>query len=193
MSTMKCATCGTHVIAETALMVSGQPVCSARCGEALPADAARAASVRGLPRRILVAFDGSGPAMRAVEYAVGLARAAGGTVRLLQAIEPLGLRGLGDVLPRGTLADVVREIEAKLRDDAEAHLEPARKLCDAAHVPYTVTCEFAVPIEAIRDAADDADLIVMGSRGLGAFSGAVLGSLTHRVPAVTSVPVLIVH
>jgi nucleotide-binding universal stress UspA family protein len=33
----------------------------------------------------------------------------------------------------------------------------------------------------------------MGSRGLGAFSGAALGSLSHRVIGETDKPVLVVH
>ena len=49
------------------------------------------------------------------------------------------------------------------------------------------------PVRAIADAAENADLVVVGSRGLGSFSGAALGSLSHRVIGETPKPVLVVH
>ena len=53
--------------------------------------------------------------------------------------------------------------------------------------------EVAVPVRAVADAADEADLVVIGSRGLGALSGVALGSVSHRLLGETRKPVLVVH
>jgi nucleotide-binding universal stress UspA family protein len=80
-----------------------------------------------------------------------------------------------------------------LREDAEAQVERCRRVCEAAGVPVATRIELEAPARAIARAADDADLVVMGSRGLGALSGAALGSLSHRVIGATRKPVLVVH
>jgi nucleotide-binding universal stress UspA family protein len=144
------------------------------------------------PKRFLVPFDGSEPALRAVAMAGLLAGANGGSVRVLTAIEPLGLRGLGPVLT-GPLGEGVRAIERELQAAAEVDLAAARQLCTAAGVACTTETVFDVPVHAITKAAADADLIVMGSRGRGALAGAVLGSVSHRVLGATNAPVLVVH
>jgi nucleotide-binding universal stress UspA family protein len=56
-----------------------------------------------------------------------------------------------------------------------------------------VVIEARPPLEAILDAAANVDLIVMGSRGRDALSGASLGSLAQRVITSTQTRVLVVH
>jgi nucleotide-binding universal stress UspA family protein len=194
-----CATCGTRVHAETAVDVVVDGTCVARCCSARCADLARgdrtedAPVLPALPRRIVVGVDGSGPSLRAVAWAAALARASGGEVRLVHAIEPLGLRGLGDALPSGRLGDVVREVEAALRADGEAQLRRPTAMCAAAGVRCTASVAFALPVAALAEAAADADLVVVGSRGLGAVAGVLFGSISHRVPGAVKTPILVVH
>jgi nucleotide-binding universal stress UspA family protein len=59
-------------------------------------------------------------------------------------------------------------------------------------VRHTTAVETGTPLEVISAAARQADLVVLGSRGLGAVSGVVLGSLSHRLLGTTTVPVLVV-
>lgn len=144
-------------------------------------------------RRLLVPFDGSEPAMRATAMACQLARLTGGSIRLLSAIEPQGLRGLGVALPSGAIGEAVRGMEQALRAVAESELQRARDVCAAAGVPCTSDVVFEVPVRAIAAAADEADLIVMGSRGHGAVTGVMLGSVAQRILGATATPVLVVR
>ena len=199
---VKCPKCGAHTPAEVTVeaLVGGQTVrfCSLGCAQSAEADAARRAALPPLPeapKRILVAVDGSGPSLRATELAATLARLSGGRVTLLHAIDPRKLRWLSGVtaLADAQLALPPGEVEHGLRKDAEVQLDRCRRVCEAAGVPVAWRIEVEPPLRAIVDAAADADLIVMGSRGRGALSGAALGSLSHRVLGETRKSVVIVH
>lgn len=49
------------------------------------------------------------------------------------------------------------------------------------------------PARALLDAASDAELLVVGSRGHGGFTGMLLGSVSHHLIAHAPCPVLAVH
>jgi hypothetical protein len=74
---VKCATCGTHVLAAITVEATHagqtQGFCAARCADPSARESLR--ELPELPRRLLVAVDGSGPSVRAVEYAATLALA----------------------------------------------------------------------------------------------------------------------
>jgi nucleotide-binding universal stress UspA family protein len=201
---VKCPVCGSHVPPEVAVdvPVAGrvQHYCSLRCAEAAEAEggapAAWAPALPELPRRILVAVDGSGPSLRAVGLAAALARASQGSVTLLHALDPRLLRWLPtEIGIAGTVGIGPRpeEVERAFRVEAEGQLARCRRLCEEAGVPVTARIAVATPLRAVGEAAADADLVVIGSRGLGAFSGAALGSLSQRVLGETRKPVLVVH
>jgi nucleotide-binding universal stress UspA family protein len=198
---VKCAVCGAHVLAAAAVEIpvreGVERFCSLRCATSATG-AASAAPLPPLPeppRRILVAIDGSGPSLRATELAAVLARTTHGSVTLLHAIDPALLR----LLPLGELGDTtgigvdLAAVEDALRRDAEAQLARCRQICEQAGVPHRSRIELAPPARAIVEAANEADLVVIGSRGLGALSGVALGSLSHRVIGDTKAPVLVVH
>ncbi len=199
---VKCPRCGAHVPAEVTIEASiGGKIerfCSLGCVEAAEAAASREAALPPLPeppKRLLVPVDGSGPSLRATELAASLARLSGGRITLLHAIDPRKLRWLSgvSVLADAQLALPPGEVERGLRQDAESDLDRCRRVCEAAGVPVAWRIEVEPPLRAIVDAAADADLIVMGSRGRGALSGAALGSLSHRVIGETRTPVVVVH
>ena len=70
---VKCPVCEAHVPTQIAVEVETggevQRFCSARCAEEGAPEAAALPELPALPRRILVAMDGSGPAQRALELA----------------------------------------------------------------------------------------------------------------------------
>jgi nucleotide-binding universal stress UspA family protein len=90
----------------------------------------------------------------------------------------------------GALAD---QVERALRESATAQLDRCRRLCERVGVKCTATIETRPPLEAILAAAEDVDLVVMGSRGRGALSASSLGSHAQRVVTGTRTPVLVVH
>jgi len=197
---VKCAVCGTHVPSEVALEVpvgsETHQFCSARCADAeRAAKAAPLTKLPRVPRRILVAVDGSGPSVRAVEMAAALAAMTRGEIRLLHAVDFGWLQALGLASPTGPigLGVSLEEIERRLHADAEAQLDRGRRICEEAAVRVSTCVELRRPLEAILEAAREADLVVMGSRGRGALSGAMLGSLSQRVIGATRTPVLVVH
>jgi nucleotide-binding universal stress UspA family protein len=195
--------CGEHVPPEVAVEVSGpegmQRYCSLRCADAAASQAGGAAAAPEppeFPRRLLVAVDGSGPSLRAVALAATLARASGGSVTLLHAIDPRLLRFLPTetaLAGEARLGLVPDSIERGARADAEGQLALCRRLCEKAGVAATTRVEVAAPVPAIATAAADADLVVIGSRGRGALTGAALGSVSQRLLAATDKPVLVVH
>ena len=48
------------------------------------------------------------------------------------------------------------------------------------------------PVRALTDAAEDADLVVVGSRGRGGFTGLLLGSVSSQVSRHGTRPVVVV-
>ena len=141
-------------------------------------------------RRILLPVDASDNAARAAEYVAA-------HVRSHPAPETLDIHVLnvqrtvsGDVssfVSRGSLEDYHRE------KSVEA-LERPRAILDAAGAKYAVHMLVGTPWEVISDYADanQIDHIVMGTRGLGSYTAAVLGSVAMGVVQRSSVPVVLV-
>jgi nucleotide-binding universal stress UspA family protein len=66
------------------------------------------------------------------------------------------------------------------------------RLGDSRPPSVTVRGVSGLPAEAIIDAAKDADMIVVGSRGAGGFARLLMGSVSYQVAHHAHVPVLIV-
>lgn len=198
---VRCRICEAAVSEEAAVRIGrgadAKLYCSARCADrAGPEADVGLAELPAAPRHILVAVDGSGPSLRAVQMAARLASMSEGRVRLLQAVEagwmrPLSLAALGEgAVGVGVSSE---EVADALREDAEAQLERCKRICSQAGVPATGIVVFGPPLPALMQEAAAADLIVMGSRGLGALATAFVGSLSQRVIASARIPVLVVH
>lgn len=79
------------------------------------------------------------------------------------------------------------------RKGAEEALAAARALLDRHGIPYRVKRVVGAPGEAIAQAAGNADLVVIGSHGLGAARGLLFGSVTQTVIAECKTPMLVVR
>ena len=155
---------------------------------ATPATVAAAPAATGV-RRVLLAVDGSEGAARAVRHLL--------TMRA-ELRDPNGVElHLVNVQPPLS-GDVSAFIAAQTRDEyhrerCAAALAPARELLDRAGFRYQVHEPVGDPGPTIAALADTlgADLIVMGTRGLGGHAGALLGSVAQRTVEHAAVPVLL--
>jgi nucleotide-binding universal stress UspA family protein len=86
-----------------------------------------------------------------------------------------------------------QELTDKAREAAQAETEKMlAALGDARPESVTVTAVHGFPVEEILNAGQDADLIVLGQRGVGGFAGLVMGSVSTQVVRHATVPVTVV-
>lgn len=142
-------------------------------------------------QHILLPTDGSEPAMRAVARGVELAARLGAKVTVMTVIEhfPVGILAAG-YQP----AEPVQEAPGV--QAADYWLDQAEAVARQAGVPCARIVLRDRPVfRAILDAAESsgADLIVMGTHGMGLVERLFLGSQTQRVLAHTQIPVLTLH
>jgi len=63
----------------------------------------------------------------------------------------------------------------------------------AAPIPVTTLVAEGNPARALLDAAEDAELLVVGSRGHGGFTGVLVGSISQQCVHHSKCPVVVVH
>jgi nucleotide-binding universal stress UspA family protein len=133
-------------------------------------------------KKILVAVDRSEYSRHAVPAAIEMAKKFGAEVFVLHVHEhDLGRAAAYPVESDDQAAEIVAEAVASIRATgvtAEGEVRVAFKGQAADEIVETA---------AIRNA----DLIVMGSRGLSDVAGLFLGSVTHKVIRLAKVPVLV--
>ena len=78
-------------------------------------------------------------------------------------------------------------------DAEQAAREYVARALGADHRPVTVQAVCDLPARALLEAAADAELLVMGARGLGGFRGLLVGSVSLRCLNETTVPLVLVH
>lgn len=136
-------------------------------------------------KNILVAWDGSKHAKRALAEAVDIARTQDGRLTLLTVAAPVRVWA-GPYVPPISDQDLAVAAE-KIAEEGEA-LVP-----DGIPVSSRTAAGDAGLEVLKRVKAAGHDLVAMGSRGRGAMRSAVLGSVSHYVLNHAHVPVLIVH
>jgi nucleotide-binding universal stress UspA family protein len=128
-------------------------------------------------RPVLVPIDGSPTSLRALDHV-------------------LARRARGDALLPYLLAVVphTEGVEENLADMGRKATVDARAVLDAAGVPYVLGVAAGPPAVAIARIAKElvCEEIVMGTRGLRAIEGILLGSVTQRVLHLAQVPVTLV-
>lgn len=145
--------------------------------------------------KILVPTDGSETSLRAVEYAVGLAKQTHASVVLVSVIDKSALVGQAvpsDISP----THLVEPLDEYLMNAAKVYLEQARKLCKKSRIKASKVIRAGHPVEEIIAEAENsnADLIVIGSHGRSAIASAVLGSVAFGIiHKEAKFPVLVVR
>lgn len=139
---------------------------------------------------IVVGIDGSDSAMAALEWALGDARASALPVRLISAFG--GARTYGTLSMYGDLPVPDLAIIRKAAEDVLA--AAARRAADFAPTVDVSTRAVDGDVAALLLAgSDQVSTIVLGSRRLGAFGSAVLGSTGTAVSARAECPVVVVR
>ncbi len=130
---------------------------------------------------VLVGWDGSAGADRAVRLAAQEARWRGARLHILLAWDLLDQPG--DFDPQFDAARAT----AVARD-------AAARLVSGDDLEVTASAVLERPAQALLRAAEElgATVIVVGSRGRGSVRGAILGSVSHSVASKAKVPVLVV-
>ena len=139
---------------------------------------------------IFVGIDGSAPSQRALEWAVKHA-----------AIEhaPLTVLAVHQVLTGFWTGEPISD--AQDRTEQERTLQAAESIVDKTigalgeprPTSVTVRAVSGHPAEALIDASDEADLLVVGKRGAGGFTSLLTGSVTSQVVNHSACPVVVVH
>jgi nucleotide-binding universal stress UspA family protein len=143
-------------------------------------------------KSIVVGTDGSDTANQAVRQAVDLARAVGAKLELVSAYEPVPAQRLSDER-RQAPEDLQWAINP--REDVDATLEAAAEIGRAAGVTVDVYPRQGDPADAILDIAEEreADLIVVGNKGMTGAKRFLLGSVPNKVSHHAPCSVLIIR
>lgn len=135
--------------------------------------------------RIIVGVDESSAAAEAVRWAIREQSLRRGELTAVLAWSYLGQHhrsGESAFSPDYSEADALAVLDAALAAAApgEASAIERRAVCD-------------LPARALLDASADADLLVVGARGLGGFRGLLLGSVSQQCVHHATVPVVVVR
>jgi len=141
--------------------------------------------------KILVGLDGSDFCLKALEFAIDLAKKYQSQLVLVHVV----MRQIYAINPpeAGVLAGtaIVRELE----EDGKAILVKGEETVKAQGIPVETRLKQGVPAEELlRTAVDEkVDLIVLGSRGLSQVRAFFLGSVSDKVSHHAKCPTLIVR
>jgi nucleotide-binding universal stress UspA family protein len=138
---------------------------------------------------MVVGVDGSESSKQALRWAVREAEHAHGVVEAVTAWDVPQFHGALAWLPP-TSGD-----EAALETRARKELTQAVEEVVGSQSPVEVrtTVRYGTPASVLLDAARDASLLVVGSRGLGGFAGLLLGSVAQHCVQHAACPVVVIR
>ncbi len=144
-------------------------------------------------RKILIAVDGSNHSLKSVKYGAEVAKGLGAEVLLYHVVKPYQLP---DSLKEFAKVEHMATIDADLLKRGAQHLlagtlDVARKIGVKEVAIETEEGPIARSIIG-RAKSFKADLIVIGSRGMGDVEGLLRGGVSHRVETLAKCPVLVV-
>jgi nucleotide-binding universal stress UspA family protein len=143
-------------------------------------------------RSIVVGTDGSETASEAVRQALELAKQIGARIELVSAYEPVPSQRL-----RQEQKDVPGDLQWMVnpREDVDATLDDAAAAVRESGVDVETYARQGDPADAILDVAEEtnADLIVVGNKGMTGAKRFLLGSVPNKVSHHAPCSVLIIR
>ena len=132
---------------------------------------------------IVVGTDGSGTADLAVEHATELAKLTGATLHIVHAYQGLSKSMVGGTSASGGPRINVASVNAEIAAMADDVCAGATAVAERASVKYETHVLAGDPADALIAAAGqvDADLVVVGNRGMSGKRRHVLGSVPNKV------------
>lgn len=139
-------------------------------------------------KAILVPVDGSDSSTRAMKFAIEIAKGHDDVVLHLLTVQ-------APIISGNVKRFISTEaIDSYYQEEGQKALIPTKLLRDEADISCEETIEVGPPARTIAEFAKKhhCDLIVMGTRGLGAVASLVLGSITTKVLHLVDIPVTLV-
>lgn len=137
-------------------------------------------------RRVVVGIDGSPQSAAALEWAIDRARRAAESLQVVSAYTLPATEFYGFVVDAATI-DAAGEYSRQLVAAAGARAREA-----APQLEVIETAELGPAGLILASASEDADLLVVGRRGLGSATSAFLGSVSNQLTANAACPVVVV-
>lgn len=138
-------------------------------------------------KHIVVAYDGSSNAKKALDVAIDLAKRYESKLDIIEVVDSSVFAGAG-------VAPVPAEVIENVYNKAKADIEDAKKLAKDKGINADGVVLEGDPATAVLEytSKNNADLIVTGSRGLSTLKRIFLGSVSTRIVQEAKVPVLVV-
>lgn len=149
-------------------------------------------------KSIVVGTDFSDTAAQAVDHAAAIAKAFNATLHIVTAFRPAMTSSVAasslEAMAYGG-AEFLQEAESKIADEVDATLGGMSKKLSADGLSVKTHGCAGDPSDALIDIAEkvNADLIVIGNRGMGGVKRFVLGSVPNKITHHAPCSVLVVH
>jgi len=134
-------------------------------------------------KHILVALDEAGEPRKGMEKAIYLAKLSGAKIT-----------GVNVIVVSPTLASTVTNYRDYLAEKAQEMLDRAKESCEKQGIQLASKILDGSPASKIAEFAEEekVDLVIVGSRGLGGMTEAILGSVANSIVHKSKVSVLVV-
>ena len=134
-------------------------------------------------KHILVALDDAGESKKGMEQAIYFAKLSGAKIT-----------GVNVIVVAPTLVSTVTNYRDHLTKKAQEMLDSAKESCEKQGIQFASKILDGSPASKIAEFAEEekVDLVIVGSRGLGGISEAILGSVANSIVHKSKVSVLVV-
>ncbi|MGO8884945.1 MAG: universal stress protein [Streptosporangiaceae bacterium] len=138
---------------------------------------------------VVVGVDGSAESVAALRWAAGYVKATGATLRAVMAWH----------YPAAVGPAPVGVAPAEVTDDVRQHMQDtldrtvAEVIPDAPDGAVETRISYGHPAQVLLDESEKADLLVVGNRGHGGFTGMLVGSVSVHLVSNAGCPVTVVR